>query len=171
MVARPWQEGPPELPGDVRDLPEDWWIWLLAFAAASVLLWWLFAELQRLHQQRAVERLGQANLFAQDAATSIATQVEDLRNALANLSATQQQEAERLSWLLREEVGYRLQRDCHSDTDCELLHRVQCIQNLEPLLVFVSAVLYANHRPTAQVWQSKLDEVLVWLTLAEQFEA
>jgi hypothetical protein len=174
----PWQEGPPELPGEVEGLPLDPWTWLILIGAAAVVLWWLFAKLQEVHQQRKTHLAEHSALAEQLADSSVAMLVEELRSALAGLSETQREEAERLSWLLREEVSRHQNSghqdrghpsdshyDCHSATDSELLQRAHQAQNLKPLLTFTTNILYARDRPSAQLWQAKLDEVCDWIAL------
>lgn len=162
----PWQEGPPELPGAVEGLPLDAWTWLLLICSVAVVLWWMFAKLQEVHQQRKAQQTEQSAFAEQLAVTNVETLVEELRQALADLSETQREEAERLSWLLREEISNHQQCDCHSATDSELLQCANHAQELQPLLAFATAILYARARPTAQLWDRLLDEVCDWLTLS-----
>ena len=168
IVAAIWQDGPPELPGEVEGLPLDFWTWLLLICAAAVVLWGLLGWLNQRHQRRRAQRTEQNAAAVQMADSSVATLVEELRCALTHLSETQREEAERLSWLLREEMGNRRQLDCHSATDTELLHQSGHAEKLEPLLVFATGVLYASNRPAALVWERKLDEVCDWLALSEE---
>ena len=163
-----WQDGPPELPGEVEGLPLDFWTWLLLICAAGVVLWGLVGWVDQFVQRRKLVRTQQNAAAVQVADSSIVTLVEELRGALKNLSATQREEAERLSWLLREEMGNRRQLDCHSATDTELLQYSEDAEKLEPLLAFASGVLYANNRPMALDWACKLDYVCDWLALTAE---
>ena len=162
-----FQEGPPELPGDVATLPLDVATWVLLLASAAFLLWWAIAVGQKLVQQHQSQHAARQATTAAAQPQSALVVLEELRALLVDLSATQKIEAERLSWLLREEVGRRWCCDCHSATAQQLLNRPAAVvadqAALAPWLGFVTAILYADCPSTIAQWQSTLEEVSTWL--------
>jgi len=162
-----FQEGPPELPGDVAVLPLDAVTWVLLLASATLVLWWAAALGHRFLQRRQSQHANLQAAVARARPTSALASLEELRALLTDLSATQKVEAARLSWLLREEVGRRWCCDCHSATAQQLLNRPAAVvadqAALAPWLGFVTAILYADCPSTIAQWQSTLEEVSTWL--------
>jgi len=156
----------PELPGQVEPFAIAYGYWFMFLAAAALLSWWAWQWLLHAQAQRQQQSQHREDVAAEASTSLVQRAYAKLQGYLQHMSAEQRREAECLSHLLREQVGRSAGWDCHSATDAEILE-IALVEleksTLQPLLKFVSSVLFTGHRPTVAQWESTLRDVEAWL--------